>query len=84
MTPAATTILGVPILTFLTFFPTVGALALLFLPSARPGLIRWFAFLVSGATFLASIPAEPGSVVLVAQTQEEAEARARRWAESLR
>lgn len=25
-----------------------------------------------------------GSVVLVAQTQEEAEARARRWAESLR
>ncbi len=56
MTPAATTILGVPILTFLTFFPTVGALALLFLPSARPAVIRWFAFLVSAVTFLASIP----------------------------
>ena len=56
MTPAATTVLGVPILTFLTFFPTVGALVLLFLPSARPALLRWFAFLVSAATFLASIP----------------------------
>jgi NADH-quinone oxidoreductase subunit M len=56
MTPAAVNILGVPILTFLTFFPTVGAIALLFLPSARPALVRWFAFLISGVTFLASIP----------------------------
>jgi NADH-quinone oxidoreductase subunit M len=56
MTPAATNILGVPILTFLIFFPTVGAIALLFLPSARPALIRWVAFLVSAVTFLASIP----------------------------
>ncbi|HEX7078682.1 MAG TPA: NADH-quinone oxidoreductase subunit M [Candidatus Eisenbacteria bacterium] len=53
-TPA--TILGVPILSFLIFFPTVGAVALLFFPSSRPQAIRWFAFLVSAATFLASIP----------------------------
>ena len=31
------TILGVPILTFLTFFPTVGALLILLLPSSK----RW-------------------------------------------
>ena len=56
MTHVTYTILGIPILTFLTFLPTVGALALLFLPSARPALIRWFAFAISAATFFASIP----------------------------
>ena len=50
------TILGVPILTFLTFFPTVGALAVLLLPSARPGAIRIAALLVSVIGFVASIP----------------------------
>ncbi|MBI4365121.1 MAG: NADH-quinone oxidoreductase subunit M [Candidatus Latescibacteria bacterium] len=55
MSPAFT-VLGVPILTFLTFFPTVGALLLLLLPSARPGAIRAAAFLVSLITFAASIP----------------------------
>ncbi len=50
------TILGVPILSFLTFFPAVGALALLAIPSARVGAIRWTAFLVSAVTFVASIP----------------------------
>ena len=50
------TILGVPILTFLTFFPTAGAIALLFLPSSKPGAIRWAAFFISLITLAASIP----------------------------
>jgi len=50
------TILGVPILTFLTFFPTVGALFLLLLPSGRPRIVRNAAFLISLITFAASIP----------------------------
>jgi len=50
------TILGVPILTFLTFFPTVGALLILLLPSSRPRTVRVGAFLVSLITFAASIP----------------------------
>ncbi len=50
------TILGVPILTFLTFFPTVGAVALLFLPSSKPNAIRWAAFFISLITLAASIP----------------------------
>jgi NADH-quinone oxidoreductase subunit M len=52
----AVTVLGVPILSFLIFFPTVGALALLLIPSSRAAAIRWIAFLVSAATFLASLP----------------------------
>ncbi|TMQ60424.1 MAG: NADH-quinone oxidoreductase subunit M [Candidatus Eisenbacteria bacterium] len=50
------TILGVPILTFLTFFPTVGALLILLLPSSKPRTVRVTAFLVSLFTFAASIP----------------------------
>lgn len=50
------TLLGVPILTFLTFFPTVGALLILLLPSSRPGIVRIAAFLVSLITFAASVP----------------------------
>jgi NADH-quinone oxidoreductase subunit M len=50
------TILGIPILTFLVFFPTVGAIALLFLPSGRPSTVRWFAFFVSLIVLAASIP----------------------------
>ncbi len=50
------TILGVPLLTFLTFFPTVGALLILLLPSSRPRTVRVGAFLVSVITFAASIP----------------------------
>jgi NADH-quinone oxidoreductase subunit M len=50
------TILGVPILTFLTFFPTVGALIILLLPSSKPRTVRVAAFLVSVITFAASIP----------------------------
>ncbi len=52
----AMTILGVPILTFLTFFPTVGAVALLLMPSSRPNAIRWAAFFISLIVFAASIP----------------------------
>ena len=50
------TILGVPILTFLVFCPTAGAVALLFLPSTRPNTIRWFAFFVSLIVLAASVP----------------------------
>ncbi|TMQ55796.1 MAG: NADH-quinone oxidoreductase subunit M [Candidatus Eisenbacteria bacterium] len=50
------TILGVPILTFLTFFPTVGALLIMLLPASKPRTVRVTAFLVSIITFAASIP----------------------------
>jgi NADH-quinone oxidoreductase subunit M len=50
------TILGVPILTFLTFFPTIGALLILLLPSSKPRTVRVGAFLVSLITFAASVP----------------------------
>jgi NADH-quinone oxidoreductase subunit M len=50
------TILGVPILTFLVFFPTVGALLILLLPSSKPKTVRTAAFLVSLVTFSASVP----------------------------
>ncbi len=50
------TILGVPVLTFLVFFPTVGALLILLLPSSKPKTVRVAAFLVSVVTFSASIP----------------------------
>ena len=49
-------ILGVPILTFLTFFPTVGALLILLVPSSKPRNVRVAAFVVSLITFIASIP----------------------------
>jgi NADH-quinone oxidoreductase subunit M len=50
------TILGMPILSFLTFFPTVGALALLFLPSTKTHAIRVTTLVVTLITFAASIP----------------------------
>src|SRR3989454_11371275 len=50
------TILGVPILTFLTFFPMVGALLILLLPASKPSTVRAGAFAVSLVTFAASIP----------------------------
>jgi len=51
-----TTILGIPILSFITFLPLLGAIGLILIPSARVNTIRWTAFLVSAATFVASIP----------------------------
>ncbi|MGH7681105.1 MAG: NADH-quinone oxidoreductase subunit M [Candidatus Eiseniibacteriota bacterium] len=53
---ASVTILGVPILSFLIFFPLVGAAALLLVPSAKVGAIKLVAFTVSLLTFVASIP----------------------------
>jgi len=50
------TILGVPILTFLTFFPMVGALLILLLPASKPSTVRVSAFAISVITFAASIP----------------------------
>ena len=50
------TVLGVPILSFLIFFPLVGAAALLLIPSSREGAIKLVALGVSLVTFLASIP----------------------------
>ncbi len=52
----ATTLFGIPILSLVTFLPTVGALLLIFFPAAKARAIRGFAFLVSVLTFLASIP----------------------------
>ena len=42
-------------LTLLTFFPLVGILILLFIPSDRKDLLRWTALLTSLATFLMSL-----------------------------
>ncbi|HEU4333134.1 MAG TPA: NADH-quinone oxidoreductase subunit M [Candidatus Eisenbacteria bacterium] len=51
-----TSVLGIPILSFVVFFPAVGALLLLLIPSARTRAIRIAAFAVSLITFVASIP----------------------------
>ncbi len=50
------TLLGIPILSFLIFFPLVGAGAILLLPSSRERAIKLVAFGVSVVAFLASIP----------------------------
>jgi NADH-quinone oxidoreductase subunit M len=50
------TILGIPYLTFLVFFPLVGAAATLLVPAARSRLARGVAFLFAGVEFLASLP----------------------------
>jgi len=50
------TLVGIPILSFLIFFPLVGAAALLLIPGSRPQAVRIAAFAVSAITFVASIP----------------------------
>ena len=55
MSPTAA-VFGIPILSFLIFFPLLGAAALLLIPSAKAQAIRWAAFAISAITFLASIP----------------------------
>jgi NADH-quinone oxidoreductase subunit M len=50
------TILGIPILSFVIFFPTAGALALLLIPSARTQAIRVTTLIVTAVTVLASVP----------------------------
>jgi NADH-quinone oxidoreductase subunit M len=53
---APLTILGIPIISLVTFLPLAGGLVLLLVPSSRPDAIRRLAFLVSAATFVVSIP----------------------------
>ncbi|MEK7347368.1 MAG: NADH-quinone oxidoreductase subunit M [Candidatus Eisenbacteria bacterium] len=55
MTPTIA-IMGIPILTLVTFLPAVGALLLLLVPSAKVGMVRGFTFVVTILTFLASLP----------------------------
>ena len=50
------TILGIPILSFLIFFPLVGAAFLLFIPATNAKAIKMVAFVASLITFIASIP----------------------------
>jgi NADH-quinone oxidoreductase subunit M len=62
-----TNVLGVPLLSFLIFFPLVGGLVLLLLPKGREGLVRAIALGVSVVEFAVSLalytgydPARPG------------------------
>ncbi len=48
--------IGFPILSFLVFFPAIGAILVLWVPPARARLARWLAFAVASVEFLASIP----------------------------
>jgi NADH-quinone oxidoreductase subunit M len=50
------TILGLPILSLVTFLPLLGAAIVLLLPASRTGAVRAVAFGVSALTFVASIP----------------------------
>src|SRR3984893_17280759 len=44
------------LLTLVIFLPTAGAALLLFFPPSQPAAAKWFAFTVSLAVFLISIP----------------------------
>jgi NADH-quinone oxidoreductase subunit M len=48
--------LGFPILSTITFLPTLGALVLLFIPRSREALIKGWALAVSVVVFLLSLP----------------------------
>ncbi|HKJ00073.1 MAG TPA: NADH-quinone oxidoreductase subunit M [bacterium] len=50
------TILGLPILSLIIFFPMVGVLLLLFVDRNSDELAKWIALAVSAATFLISLP----------------------------
>jgi NADH-quinone oxidoreductase subunit M len=50
------TILGLPILSFLVFFPLVGAGLLALVPKSAEKSIKWFAFAISVIEFAASLP----------------------------
>jgi len=54
--PGAWTLLGVPYLTFLTFFPVAGGLLVLTVPRARERLARIVAFVIALAELGASLP----------------------------
>jgi NADH-quinone oxidoreductase subunit M len=49
------TLLGIPILTLITFFPLAGLLALSFIPGRRTAAVRLFAAAVTGLEFLATL-----------------------------
>ncbi|MCX6997176.1 MAG: NADH-quinone oxidoreductase subunit M [Kiritimatiellaeota bacterium] len=49
------TILGVPILSLITFFPLLGMLLILCLPAARIGAIKWTANIVTAIEFLLTL-----------------------------
>jgi NADH-quinone oxidoreductase subunit M len=50
------TILGMPILSLVTFLPLLGALLVMLTPASRAGVVRGIAFGVSALTFFVSIP----------------------------
>ncbi len=50
-----TNTLGWPILSFLTFFPLVGAIILLFVPRDKTNFIKWFSFFWTLVLFLVSL-----------------------------
>ena len=50
------TILGIPILSFLVFYPLVGAALLAFVPKSAEKSIKWLAFAISVLDFGASLP----------------------------
>jgi len=49
------TLFGIPVLTFITFFPLAGALALLLLPRVRRGAVKLVAVVVTGLELLATL-----------------------------
>jgi len=49
------TILGLPILSLITFFPLLGMVIIMALPSARAGAIRWTANVTAGIEFLLTL-----------------------------
>ncbi|MDH5752427.1 MAG: NADH-quinone oxidoreductase subunit M, partial [Deltaproteobacteria bacterium] len=50
------TIFGVPILTLIVFLPLVGVALLFFVDKQAGGLAKMITLVVSGATFLVSLP----------------------------
>ena len=50
------TVFGIPILTVIVFFPLAGVALLLFVDRGAEGLAKWITLLVSGVTFLFSLP----------------------------
>src|SRR5512136_1986684 len=50
------TILGIPILSLLIFFPIVGAVVLLFISQEKPGALRWVTLLFAFVEFIFSLP----------------------------
>ena len=50
-----TNVLGFPLLSFLTYFPLVGAIVLLFVNREKVNFIKWFAFVIALIDFIVSI-----------------------------